>query len=52
MGDGVTASKWAVWCECHTTKPTTDKAVAERQCAQVEESGHCMFPHEVVEVQQ
>ena len=45
-------ARWAVRCAGYTTPAVASKEAAERLCVQVEEAGHCMFDHEVVEVEQ
>ena len=44
-------ARWAVRCAGYTTPAVASKEAAERLCVQVEEAGHCMFDHEVVEVE-
>lgn len=48
----VTSARWAVQCADYTTPALASREAAERLLTQVEEAGNCMFPHEVVKVQQ
>jgi hypothetical protein len=48
--DGGVKARWAVRCPGYTTPAVASKEAAERLCAQIEDAGHCMFDHSVVEL--